>query len=383
MSSPSTALAKFHARRRKATLAMVIASFQQGFILGSSVIVGALLRPTQRGGFTTGSTSLFPFVREPSTYQFNGLYAVAMALCVTYLVGSELLIPISGKYPRKRRIMIATLVSLMPVAFAIGGAAVSASSTVLLYIAFSVLLGFGTAPLELCSRFEVLQWYSVDGTKSTGIGILGCALGCSAIFFTLYSGWVTRYASLQVTLYTLAGLNAALSGWLVYAIRAGHLDQAPDLIAYKEMDPDFAPQAQLLKPLPPLISVLFTSRSECYKHQVTYLLSVVTATTCFNGYATKVLLSSMFLLIFELTEISAAYLSALSLVLFALGRTLVPWFIQDKVADSIVIYIFAGLLSSLFYGISPLVIGTGTFEPNTFSWRLFGEFGLRVVAFCA
>ncbi|GMH47734.1 hypothetical protein TrLO_g6148 [Triparma laevis f. longispina] len=241
LADSSSALAKFRARRRKAAIAMAIASFQQGFILGSSVIVGALLRP------------------------FNGLYAVASALCVTYWVGSEVLLPVFAKYPKKRRPIMIALICLLPCAFAVGGGAVSASgiqeSTVLLYVAFSVLLGFGLSILELFSRLEVLQWYSVDGTKSTGITIVGAALGASALFFTLYSGWVNRYASLEVTLYTIAGLNLVLS---------------------------------------------------------------------------------------------------------------VPHFVQDKLGHSIVIMFVATAISCVFYGICPLIIGTGTFEYNSFSWRLVG-----------
>lgn len=166
LADSSSALAKFRARRRKAAIAMAIASFQQGFILGSSVIVGALLHPVQRGGFTTGTTAQFPFTRDPQTYQFNGLYAVASALCVTYWVGSEVLLPVFAKYPTKRRPIMIALICLLPCAFAVGGGAVSASgiqeSTVLLYVAFSVLLGFGLSILELFSRLEVLQVKSCE-----------------------------------------------------------------------------------------------------------------------------------------------------------------------------------------------------------------------------
>ena len=86
-------------------------------------------------------------------------------------------------------------------------------------------------------------------------------------------------------------------------------------------------------------------------------------------------MSSMFVLIFNLPEITAAYLSALTLTGFLLGSFLVPFFVMDRSPSvfftSASIFIVALIGSAAVYAVLPSITGVGTFEPG-FSWRLFG-----------
>ena len=83
----------------------------------------------------------------------------------------------------------------------------------------------------------------------------------------------------------------------------------------------------------------------------------------------------MFVLIFNLPEITAAYLSALTLVGFLLGGSVVPFLLIDRSASALCssasIFIAALCLSAAAYAVLPSITGDGSFSPE-FSWRLFG-----------
>ena len=312
-------LKEFYARRRTVTATIIALTVQQSFLLGSSVIAGALLK-----FYTPGTTSEYPFFpRDPVTYAFNGLYALALSLLVSYVVGAEVIIPITEKKPQAKPGITATLVSLVPVSFLVGGVSASINYNVpLMYVAFTVLLGFSLAIHDVVSRLEVLQWWAVDGKKRVSTGLVGLAAGLSSIFYTLVTGWILNYSkSLATTLYTLFGIQALISGWIVYAIRTGKMDAPPkpeDVKAWideanKEGDAEEAPKADSTQkdqegeerpgtnsdvPSRPFgtsaaVPVVLKDRTEGFKYPVFYACCLQSFLNCINGYATKGMYGTM------------------------------------------------------------------------------------------
>lgn len=214
-----TQLEKFYARRRAVSFTIVALTIQQSFLLGSSVVAGALLK-----FYTPGTIAEYPyFPRDNVTYAFNGLYALAMSLFVSYVVGAEIIIPITKKKPNAQPSIATVLVALVPIAFLLGGVSASIGYNIpLLYIAFTIFLGVSLAIHDVVTRVETMQWWAVDGNKRVGIGIVGSTAGICSIFYTLVTAWILDSSkSLATVLYFLFGLHALISGWIIYAIRSG------------------------------------------------------------------------------------------------------------------------------------------------------------------
>ena len=70
--------------------------------------------------------------------------------------------------------------------------------------------------------------------------------------------------------------------------------------------------------------------SYMYRSHFFYLLLLRYFVITYCGYTTKVLLSTMFVLIFNLPDMTAAYLSAVTLLLYLVGRALVPLTLMDR-----------------------------------------------------
>ena len=56
------------------------------------------------------------------------------------------------------------------------------------------------------------------------MGAIGLGTGSGAVFYTLLSGWIIHYGSLETYLYTLAGFQALTSLPVVLAVYLGWLD---------------------------------------------------------------------------------------------------------------------------------------------------------------
>ena len=89
------------------------------------------------------------------------------------------------------------------------------------------MLGPGLAILDIWTRQYVLSWWALDGRKNIGLTISRTTAAAGAIFFTLYSGWVVVYASLEVALYTIAGIQLIAGIVLSYGIIIDWLPDPP------------------------------------------------------------------------------------------------------------------------------------------------------------
>jgi len=210
----------FYERRQVVTTTLGVACFQRAFLCGSSVVAGGLLRQST------------PDV--PDTHQFHGLYALALSLTVNIFVGSELVHPLykpkqkTDRTTRWRNNVTMALVMLVPMGFAVGGMAVTFNDSIaLLYVSFTGILGVAYSVHMLLFKTEIFQWWGIDGNKRKGVAVMGLYDGCSAVFFTLFTGWMIGYVSLEACLYALAGLQLLLSIGITYSIRTGRLDQPP------------------------------------------------------------------------------------------------------------------------------------------------------------
>lgn len=352
--------------------------FQQGLLLGSSVLVGSL----QLVFFSNSSYCL---------YCFNGLYAVYIGGGLSYFLSAEV-IGLFKRYPSFERSYTLLCISLNPLAFFVGGASVNANSVALLYIGLTVLLGISFSVYDVFTRLQVLLWWAPTGEKNVGVAIVGSAAGASAIFFTLFSGWVINGASLQVCLYVIGALMLFLSAYLILMIRGGKLEMipSPDVIAmWMKEDENIGEDTPPISPPPnptstpikpgcsPHVPTVVMSRCggnhnrSPFSHSIYYPLVFFTFNVVFLGYATKVLLSSMFTLIFNLSESTSAYLSALSLVFFALGRALIPYYLLDSYYSSLFLSLMSYILCAITYVLIPTIIGSDIYTTPAFSWRLF------------
>jgi len=218
-------LEHFYSRRRTASVTIVAYTIQQSFLLGSSVVASALLR-----FYTPGTINEHPFFpRDNQTYAFNGLYALALVLLVSYVLGAEFIIPVVRKHPTSKKTIATILVTFVPISFLLGGVSASVHYNVpLMYISFAGFLGLALAIHDVVTRLETMQWWAVDGKKNVGVGIIGLTSGCSSIFYTLVTAWILNYSSsLATTLYTLFGIQILVSGWIVFAIQTGKMDSPP------------------------------------------------------------------------------------------------------------------------------------------------------------
>jgi len=320
-------------------------------------------------------------------------------------LGSEVVLPLLAKNAQKYRNPITIGCALLfPIAFALAGYAselssrLSAVSIALLYVSFPILLGTGLSCYDNLTRCESLLWWGRDGQKRIGVAILGAAAGGGAIVYTLVSGWLVAYGrSVSVCLYALAAFQLVPSLYLVYSIKTGQLDSpppppsSPRITAPDDSDAD-ATEADDIesntrqtrkndkvdakgdsKPSEKrrtqrqsgpqehrhLVTVTFKTRAEALRHLPVVLKLISLACMSFNGYATKVLLSTMFEVVFDLSKLESAYLSALSLVLFLIGRALIPYYLLDSKFKATSIAIVAAFVSAVAYAVLPSIVGVG------------------------
>ena len=111
---------------------------------------------------------------------------------------------------------------------------------------------------------------------------------------------------------------------------------------------------------------------EFLQYHIYYVGMINTFTVAFCGYTTKVLLSTMFVLIFNLPEMTAAYLSALTLLLYLIGRALIPLYLMDRALPSAGLSAIASAFTCLGYVLVPSIIGSKEYESAKFTWNLFG-----------
>lgn len=169
--------------------------------------------------------------RDNPTYAFNGLYALALVLLVSYVVGAEFIIPVVRKHPTSKKMIATVLVTFVPISFLLAGVSASVNYNVpLMYVSLAGFLGLALAIHDVVTRLETMQWWAVDGQKNVGVGIIGLTSGCSSLFYTLVTAWILNYSkSLATTLYTLFGIQTIVSGWIVFAIQTGRMDSPPKL----------------------------------------------------------------------------------------------------------------------------------------------------------
>lgn len=119
------------------------------------------------------------------------------------------------------------------------------------------------------------------------------------------------------------------------------------------------------------IPIVLKNRKEALKYPVFYINMLTGLFVGMNGYATKVLLSSMFELIFNLPLMTSAYLSALSLLLFVIARGVFPFYFLDSKFSATSISIVAATLWCISFAVLPTIVGPGSTDGG-FSWRLVG-----------
>ena len=72
------------------------------------------------------------------------------------------------------------------------------------------------------------------------------------------------------------------------------------------------------------VPVVLTNRLQALRYTIMWVEILASAIQAFIGYSTKIPLSSMFVLIFDLSEMVSAYLSALTLLGFLFGSLVIP-----------------------------------------------------------
>jgi len=181
---------------------------------------------------------------------------------------------------------------------------------------------------DTCTGFVIVR--PIDGQKRRGVAALGLYAGAGAIFYTLFTGWIIAgvysSSSLGICFYSLAAVQFILSCIITYAVSKGKLDAPPLSLREKSIDSkaskkeenlwgeDVARSDETLKDEESnefsskgsqcssllydahLVPEQLSSRSEALKYSAVWLVLLQRGAVAFNGYATKVLLSSMYVL---------------------------------------------------------------------------------------
>ena len=84
-------------------------------------------------------------------------------------------------------------------------------------------------------------------------------------------------------------------------------------------------------------------------------------------------------------EMTSAYLAALTLLLYLIGRAAVPFFLLDrpKGLSGSALLAISSMVSCIAYVIVPSVIGSSAYGSPKFTWNLFGFIICKSVAGCA
>uniref|UniRef100_A0A6V0BZC7 Nodulin-like domain-containing protein n=1 Tax=Zooxanthella nutricula TaxID=1333877 RepID=A0A6V0BZC7_9DINO len=169
-------------------------------------------------------------------------------------------------------------------------------------------------------------------------------------------------------------------------VEAGELDDGPAQAGSRGGNASIGTSGAGAAPRPAgtsvLVPVVCKSTWELLHYPVTTMQLVSGAGKAFVGYATKVLLSSMFADMFGVSQLAAAYLAGGSLVLFALGRFAVPYFLMDHPrfgASALAISIAAQAVTAVVYAVLPLIAGDGDVSGGA-SWRLVGFVAAKSIA---
>ena len=398
-------LADFHAARRRAAIIIFFAAFNVGMLLGSSPLVFAI-------------DGLFSPPLTDESLEFNGVDSFAISSMLMYWTVALVLLPVYKNIPERRKIVNACLLALPPIGLALAGAGASAGGVLpLLYVGVVGFVGFGSSVYDFLARMDGLIWFAVDGTsKRYGVALCGLGTGSGAIFFTLWNGWIINYGSLALTFYVTAALQIVLTVPIWLGLQMGWLEAPPSVEAYAAMvakeasvaaegyegDGD-APQPDggeekmeedeeegtdgadstaahssaedshgIERGAGPLFPRCYASPYGCLRSPWLWVRVVNFFLLDYAGYTTKVLLSTMFSLIFNLPDMTSAYLSALTLLLYLVARCLVPLLVMDRKINACGLCVAATATSCVVYAVIPVIIGSETFARAAFSWRLFG-----------
>ena len=132
----------FLQKRRKVTTLSVVAMLMQSFILGSSVIVGAL--------------ALDAFMPAFGNLNFPGIFAPALSQFVAPMLTGEVITPLFRRRKDLRGPVSLGLVMFTPVGFALAGVAVATKSVPALYIAFVLVIGVSYSAFDGLTRMDIL-----------------------------------------------------------------------------------------------------------------------------------------------------------------------------------------------------------------------------------
>ena len=139
---------------------------------------------------------------------------------------------IFARSPAWRIPMEVCCVLMSPAGYAVAGAAVSASSVAVLYVAWVGILGFSYSVFDVWTRAHILGWWAVDGKKRIGITLTRVSAAVGAIFYTLFTGWIAVYGSVELALYMLAAFELLLALPLAYGVYAGWLPNPPSVKSF-------------------------------------------------------------------------------------------------------------------------------------------------------
>ena len=173
---------------------------------------------------------------------------------------------------------------------------------------------------------------------------------------------MTVYASLAVTLYTMGALMLLLCAPLCVLLGGGgfaiiglgrNFDFAPSPADYAEWvrkdasgeDGAAGDAAGTSASVPTPLKTLLSA----YRAPVPCATAISYAAVISVGYSTKTLLSTMFVLIFSLSEIMSAYMSALTLLAFLVGRVVVPLYLTPMGWSPTLLMCIASFVMSLMY----------------------------------
>ena len=317
------------------TAVICAASVLQATTLGSSVLIDGL-----------NAT----FNEPQERFAFHGLYAKVLSLLVANIVAGQLLLWFA-RHPRMKEPVCAVGVFLPSIGLLVSGVGAtlcdvfgrgSPGGVALLYLGMTCLFGSGQGVLELATCYWGLLYWDLSGEKGRGVGLFGGALGVGAIFWTLSSLWLITSTTVAGTLYAMAAMQAVMAVPLAWSVRTGLLSSPPsqdeyDVWSGASKSPDSAspPPAVQAGLRAAGTSALFpekvSSTVTMLTRPVAHLQLVCGMITAFVGYATKTLMSTMLIVIFDLTLTQAGYYSAAALVLFAAGRFSIPFFLIDRI----------------------------------------------------
>lgn len=380
MATGEERLKRFYARRSRALLAFAVGGAAQGAVYGGSVLADNL------------NVVFSPNFTTEKTFNYPGIYAVALTAGLMFGFGGRVVVPFYKRWPKHKKTFQLCMIWLLPIGQVLTALSVRFTSQALLYVGMCLFTGMAYAVFNVMVKLELLQWFGLDDKVNVGVSVVGFGVGFSAIMFTLVTGWIIAYSSplpakgLEICFYCLAGIQSLFCIYFTYVILGGTLDPPPSPKEFREWELAAADSEgsiassskdDLHRPAgtSSLYPKVYTSKVEVLKKPISWVVHFFAFSIVFNGLATKVLLSSMFVLIFKVEGLLATYLSAISLLVFFIGRCLVPYYFlgknsKVKVHAALLISVIL-IISGIGYVVVPSIVGDKTYDGG-FSWQLFG-----------